>query len=376
MFLAFIFTGLSLPATDRSTEFKIAAAEGQQIAGKTLSTILTAPAINNAGTIVFQAGFAGGTGIFTPTQLLIATGDSIGGKQLVFIGDGQAGPIRPAINDNGTVAFTAVYTPLGGPAIFTVGPGQFLPVPGAGGSNPGPDSLSVITNIAINNAGSIVFKGFFLGGSKIYSLQAAQTLATMAKQAPGPRSFLVLQVGPPAENDAGTVVFKGLSFSPPATVLVATGASIGPFLVAPGDRIGGKTITALGLDTPAINNRGTVVFTADYSAGTGIFSLTHQLLATGDRVAGTAITKFGDIAIDDKGKLVFLAAFDGGSGIFTKSKLLIATNDVINGKTLTGMSGLAMNNAGEIAFLGVFADGTRAIVTRAGADEPGDEVQF
>src|SRR5207248_1630563 len=82
------------------------------IGGKTVTDLSgTTPAINNGGTVAFAAGFAGGTGIFTPTQLLVKSGDTIGGQTLTTDFN------KPAINDGGAVVFKAGIP--GGEGIFT-----------------------------------------------------------------------------------------------------------------------------------------------------------------------------------------------------------------------------------------------------------------
>jgi hypothetical protein len=41
--------------------------------------------MNNQGTIVFEADFSGGLGIFTQAGLLVQTGDAIDGKRLTYV---------------------------------------------------------------------------------------------------------------------------------------------------------------------------------------------------------------------------------------------------------------------------------------------------
>ena len=188
---------------------------------------------------------------------------------------------------------------------------------------------------------------------------------------------VLYQVGAPAQNSAGTVGFKGLFSRPsPVEALLSYEPAVSgtnQTLVAVGDTIAGKTITSLGLDTPAINDRGTVVFSAGFSNGSGIFSLSRLLVSAGQTIGHKTITGFRDLAINDKGKLTFIGSFAGGAGFFTKSKLLVATTDVIDKKTLVGIAGLVTNNDGAIAFLGSFSDGTTGIVARRVNDDSGDD---
>lgn len=73
--------------------------------GKSLK-IFNSPSINDAGDVVFNGTFSDGgigkNGIFTPTSLLVSTGDVIGGKTLGFMA-------LPSINDAGDVVFLGVF---------------------------------------------------------------------------------------------------------------------------------------------------------------------------------------------------------------------------------------------------------------------------
>src|SRR4051794_15039097 len=60
----------------------IIAKDGDTIGGKTFihNGINDFPAINNSGDVIFQGSFCGGSGMFSLSQLLVKTGDTIGGK--------------------------------------------------------------------------------------------------------------------------------------------------------------------------------------------------------------------------------------------------------------------------------------------------------
>src|SRR5436190_1288356 len=71
-------------------ELTIVASTGDTIGGKTLIPpgISDFPAINNSGEVIFQGYFSGGSGMFSLSQLLVKTGDTIGGITL----NGMFGP--------------------------------------------------------------------------------------------------------------------------------------------------------------------------------------------------------------------------------------------------------------------------------------------
>jgi hypothetical protein len=82
------------------------------ISGKTLwgVTGFTRPALNDAGTLVFNEVIAGspdpntqaGTGLFTPSELLISTDDAITGKAVSTFG-------TPALNNSGVIVFATSF---------------------------------------------------------------------------------------------------------------------------------------------------------------------------------------------------------------------------------------------------------------------------
>lgn len=88
-----------------------------------------------------------------------------------------------------------------------------------------------------------------------------------------------------------------------------------------GQTIGGKTITTAGapfFGSPAINNRGEVIFAATYGAGTypndlAIFSRNAVIVSVGDSIGGRTISALGQPVLNDYGVIAFLATFSDGS---------------------------------------------------------------
>jgi hypothetical protein len=188
-------------------KFTLLAQTGEIIAGKTLTSVGT-PAINNAGTVVFLGSFSGGSGIFTPSELLVKTGDTIGGRRLTgFSGSGFPGyDWTLAISDAGAVFFLGSFS--GSLGIFT--PSELLVQPG--------DTIAGKTIIdffsppaegsffSINREGKLVFAATFkpyaprpsLGGQGIF------TLSELVAQAGDPS---LAEYYSPVINDVGMVVF-------------------------------------------------------------------------------------------------------------------------------------------------------------------------
>ena len=79
------------------------------------------------------------------------------------------------------------------------------------------------------------------------------------------------------------------------------------------------------MSRPAVNNKGTVAFTAGFDVGGGaLFSgtaaSTTRVIGTGDMLFGQLVTSAGltqQTALNNEGQIVFTASFaDGSQGIF------------------------------------------------------------
>jgi hypothetical protein len=322
---------------------------GDIISGKTLTGFKlpslgpSAPAIDSGGRVAFYATYSEadgvGDGIFTPTSLVLKTGDVVNGRTVEGVS------FVPALNDHGTVAvrgfvdsrsYILIAKTLLAGSGFTIG-GQ---------------KITDVGLPAINNNGTVAFLAAFSGGTGIFT----QT-ALLAKSGDTIAGATMASFGTPALNNRGTVAFQswlsgreGTAIVTPTTVLVKTG-----------DTIDGKTLTDL-LFGSALNSSDTVAFFGTFSGGTGIFTQRHLLVRSGDTVGGQTLTSFGIPAIDDNGTIAFLGTYPGGAGIFTQSTVIAKTGDTIDGRTLTGLGQPAINCAGELAFAAWFSDGSSAIM--------------
>ena len=160
-------------------------------------------------------------------------------------------------------------------------------------------------------------------------------------------------------------------------LLVGSAKAAGPgytftILAQTGNTIAGKTLTSVG--PPAINNAGTVVFLGGFSGGAGIFTPSDLLVQTGDTISGKTLTDFGaisnsgagyqwDLAISDAGTVFFLGSFSGGLGIFTPSQLLVQPGDTVAGETMVDFysqssaapgSLFSINRNGDLVFAATF----------------------
>ena len=329
----------------------VVAKTGDTIAGRTLTGFhlpsfgLNAPAINTNGRVAFYATYTqgnfGGEGIFTPTSLVLMTGDVVSGQTVEGIG------FVPALNDRGTVAVRcrlssqsfALYTPT----ILLVKTGDSI----------GGQVLADVGPPAINNNGTVAFAGWFSGGTGIFTPSALLVSSVDSIAGKGPISF-----GPPSINEHGAIAFQSwfsgggilTAISTPTTLLVKTG-----------DTIGGKTLTNLFFGS-ALSSGGDVAFVGVFADGTGVFTQKDLLVQAGDKIGGQTLATFGFPVISDNGTVAFFATYPGGEGIFTQKTIIAKTGDTLEGKTLIGVGQPAISQGGIVAFEAQFSDRSSAIV--------------
>jgi len=324
------------------------------------------PVINNRGTVAFLTNLdRGGEGIFTGSggaTTTIAIADDSGPS-------GTFGTFRspPALNDEGTVAFTAFLStgvPRGffGGGLFTSNGGSTTFI-----ADSNLEPAIFLGNPEINNEGTIAITGWRPGeGNRLFTVSGGAT--TLIADSSGPFS----SVGSTAINDAGSVAFfasldeggNGL-FTTSGGAITSIADSSGPF----GFLLGG-----------AINNAGTVAFSAfrdfqdflEGGGGGGIFTSSGGVTTIiADNTGPFRTFGSGLPAINDAGTVAFLASLDeGGSGIFTGpnpvTDKVIATGDSLFGSTVTSLgfnrfSSKGLNNAGQLTFFAQLADGSSGI---------------
>jgi hypothetical protein len=325
------------------------------------------PVINNRGTVAFLTNLdTGGQGIFT---------GSGGATTTIAIADGSGPPgtlgtfqSPPALNDEGTVAFTA-FLSTGVPRSFSGG-GLFTSNGGAttfiADSNLQPAFF--LGNPAINNEGTIAIIASSPGGAgdRLFTVSGGAT--TLIADSSGPFSGF----GSTEINDAGTVAFFASRDEGGNGIFTTNGGAI--TTVADSSGLFGFLLGS------AINNAGTVAFSAfrdfqdflEGGGGGGIFTSSGGVTTLiADNTGPFRTFGSGLPAINDAGTVAFLASLDeGGSGIFTGpnpvTDKVIATGDSLFGSTVTSLgfnrfSSKGLNNAGQLAFFAQLADGSSGI---------------
>lgn len=276
--------------------------------------------INDAGTVAFFAVLDSGVrGIFAGNGGPLTTiADSAG--------DFDTGFGNPSINHSGVVAFSATLD-AGGQGIFT----------GSGGATttiatvPGPFLLGpLLSNPMINDAGTVAFNarhGDPCPFSCIFSILTGDggPLTTIASTTSG---FTILGA-PPAINNAGTVAFRG--FNPSGGIFTGEG---GPITTV-ADSSGPLNIVLANREV-AINNLGEVAFLANLDAGgdcilTGPDVVNDRVICQGDSLFGTTIGNsafpvlttgnlgFFRDGLNDSGELSFWAQLTDGRQVVVRA---------------------------------------------------------
>jgi len=327
----------------------VVARTGDIISGKTLTAFKlpslgpNALAIDSGGGVAFYATYSEadgvGEGIFTPTSLVLKTGDVVNGRTLEGLS------FVPALNDTGTVAVRGFLNSQS--AIFT----SRMLLAGSGDTIGG-RKLTDVGFPAINNNGTVAFLASCSGGTGVFTHKAL-----LAKSGDTIGGQTLSTFGTPAINNRGTVAFQGW-FSRGSATAVLTPSSV---LVKTGDTIAGKTLTDL-LFGSALNSSDAIAFFGTFSGGTGIFTQKALLVRSGDTVGGQKLTSFGLPVIADNGTVAFLGTYPGGAGIFTQSTVIAKTGEMVDGRALTGLGQPAINCGGDVTFAGSFSDGSSAIM--------------
>jgi hypothetical protein len=274
---------------------------GDAIGGRTLTFLDNPAAINNGGTLGFHAHFSGGEGIFMLDRLLVQTGDTIAGQTVQAFG-------LPGINSSGTVAFYATCgTHCAG--VFT--PSALLAAPGftIGGKTLTSTSFNqgapIIT--PISDDGTAIFYASFDGGVGIFT--QSNLVAATGDTIDG-RTLTNVGVFPAISHN-GAIAFLGefaggKGIFTPSSLVAQTG-----------DTIGGRTLTDIDPFSLVINDTGTILFFGSFAGGRGIFTQSALVAQTGDVIDGkTLVGPFFFPAMNDRGAIVFDAQFtDGSPGI-------------------------------------------------------------
>jgi hypothetical protein len=165
----------------------------------------------------------------------------------------------------------------------------------------------------------------------------------------------------PAINNEGTVVFSAALDNGNEGIFASSGGAIttiaetsGPFSCFGG--------------FPLINNRGTLAFSAPLDTGScGVVTSRNGVVTTIADTSGL-FSFVGPYGINEEGTVALFAQLDaGGEGFFISSgavtNKVIAIGDILFGSPVTSLYGITngLNNSGQLSFYAELADGTEGI---------------
>jgi hypothetical protein len=355
-----IFLALLLAFAPRAGayRFEIVAKTGDTFDGQTLTEFGVGGSkisLNNHGQVAFYGKLSGGEGIFLHNNLLIKTGDTIGGKTLTGLDE------NPSLNNNGQVAFWGTYYGSDFSVISTQNGVVIQPHDVIGGK----ELFYFRDQPSINDSGLVAFGGFHRTSYNAHyhywnyecRLYTQNGLVAKPDDIIGGISLPNVCTDRSVNNN-GLVAF-GAEFSGGGSGIFTQNGLV----VKVGDTISGKTLTSIeGVTSrrPSLNNNGLVAFKASFSGGrSGIFTQNGLLVQQGDTIDGYELGgSLSHPSLNDSGQV----AFEGGFGIFTQNSRVARIWDMIGGKELLSVNSPAINNSGQVAFLGDFTDGSTAVI--------------
>lgn len=368
--VAAVLMAAALSAQTTQYDFQIVARTGGSIGGNTIVNFSEPALLNDNGDVVFSAAHSGGQGIFTPTQPLVKTGDTIDGKQLSSVSS-------PALNASGNLRFLGGFA--GGSAIFS----QTNALVKTGDTIDGQPIFNFYRGLSLNGNGELAFQAStgtsFPTGTAVFVTCPDGNSKLLISPGHSVEGKTLSAIGTPVINDQGIIAFRGefVNLNNPDDTGVLTIDSTmdsTPTLVAQtGSTADGRTLTVFGFPS-GVTQDGGVVTRANFEGGSGVFSLapptpegnggSHLLVQAGDTIGGQVLTQVGLVSVNRNGKAAFYGTFAGGSGIFTPTDLIVKTGDQVGLNTITAIlfNSTAYNANGAVAFTAVLDDGSRAVI--------------
>lgn len=340
---------------------------------------------NDSGNFVFTNEIK----LFSP-DIFVISGNTI--TTLLADGDSIAGIGRfkrlssNSFNNAGTVAFgaqTSLNSSTKNGLFLSSAPGISNIVYEGDPTASGAISSPSLRSYSLNNAGAVVFQGFFSSPSRqaifLKNVGFVSTIVVTGDPTPLGGTFRFGFLNLWDFNDVGTVLFGSEIENGNSTKgLFTVKDGVITKVIAVGDLApDGKKFNYID-NGPSINNLGDVIFEASVGPGfnvdyTGLFLFSNgklSLLAKTDEAApgGGKYSVFSGPLINDAKQIVFEASVDGGSfeygffavanGVITK---IVAKGDPTPlGGTFSNLSGKIMNAGGALAFLGFVTGGSAA----------------
>lgn len=362
--LAF-FTFASAPALAQlAYDFSIIAQEGDIIDGLPVQFLSGAARINENGDIAFSGGSGSTSAVWSPTALLLAEGQNIGGG--VILPDftqtnfdyNDAGEVAVS---SGSFSIEGVYTSTG--TAITTG----STIDGATISG------NFDVNVALANDGTLVFIADVETAPGVFTTTVFDTTSILAQEGQTIGGITLTEIGSSFTNglldidDAGNAVFYNNSdfFSSAGEVGIVSTAGFGledqsPF---PTGTLAGQPINFISTSSFAlgVNGPGDIIIQANVGGVSGLYSQQGLVVADGviDGVDGFF---YAGADLNDSGSYVsFFSDFDTiGDGIVVDGSIVITDLDTIGGfdiDSLLTAAAIDLNNNGDFVFVASLDDG-------------------
>jgi len=305
-----------------------------------------AAAVNDAGTVAFQAALrGGGTGVFTSSGGAVA--EAAGPALLAGVTS------HPDLNGAGAMSFYG-DTPDGGQAVFLLRDGCLQTIA---------DTQGLFASIGplgptMNEAGVVAFRADRLEGVYGIFVGDVAAVATVA-DTEGPWSRFH---GLPVINRGGAVVFRADRKDGVQGIYVDHGGDIRT-VAETGDLF--ETLALF----PSVNDHGTAAFAATLRAGgAGIFTVDDGRITRSIDTDGAFESCRGAL-ITSAGAVVCIATPRGGTlGLFggpdPEADRILALGDPLLGSSVADLASnpVSVNAAGHVAVRATLADGKQLIL--------------
>jgi hypothetical protein len=322
------------------------------------------PASSGAGNAAVAAPASGASGPVAAIHLVVRTGDQApdGGTFTELAG--------PALNDRGDIAFGAETSAReAAQALYLRRDGRLTTLVAVGRRVPTGGTFYTLSDVVLNNRGTVIFLGRTTGGDArlgIYAARGGMVLPVAVTGQPAPSGGVYTDFANPTINDHDEIAFVGRTNGTGTEGIYTTTEGATATAV-----MGGWPAPSGGLfqffvdGSPALNNRGQIAFiaaTTEHSTE-GVYVLENSRIATvvttGDAApVGGTFTEFGFINLTEGGTVGFVGRTARSAvheALYTTGRAALVTvarqGDVVDdGMPLTSFTNAAMNEAEDIVF--------------------------
>ena len=323
-----------------------------------------APAASRARSAAAAAPASGASGPVAALRLVVRTGDPApDGGTFTELAD-------PALNDRGDIAFGAETSAQeAAQALYLRRDERLTTLVAVGRRASTGGTFYTLSDVALNNRGTVIFLGRTMGGDArlgIYAARGGTVLPVAVTGQPAPSGGVYTDFANPTINDHDVIAFVGRTNGTGTEGIYTTTEGTTATAVMGGWPAPSGGLFQFFLDgSPALNNRGQIAFiaaTTEHSTQ-GVYVLEDGRIATvvtTDDAApvGGPFTEFGFINLTNGGTVGFVGRTAHSTvreALYTTGRAALVTlarqGDIVgDGVPLTTFTNAAMNEAENIVF--------------------------